>query len=53
MKALDTVNDRFGKGALQMASAGIAKEKHLWSMKQQRKTPSYTTNWTDILEVRT
>jgi DNA polymerase V len=52
MKALDTVNDRFGKGALQMASAGIAKEKHLWSMKQQRKTPCYTTNWKDILEVR-
>lgn len=52
MKALDTVNDRFGKGALQMASAGIAKENHLWSMKQQRKTPCYTTNWKDILEVR-
>ena len=52
MKALDTVNERFGRGALQMASAGIAKEKHLWSMKQQRKTPCYTTNWKDILEVR-
>lgn len=52
MKALDTVNDRFGKGAVQMASAGIAKEKHLWSMKQQRKTPCYTTNWKDILEVK-
>ena len=52
MKALDTVNDRFGKGALQMASAGIAKENHLWSMKHQRKTPCYTSSWKDILEVR-
>ena len=52
MKALDTVNDRFGKGTLQMASAGIAKESHLWTMKQQRKTPCYTTNWKDILEVK-
>ena len=38
-------------GALQMASAGIAKENHLWFMKQERKTPCYTTSWKDILEV--
>ena len=52
MKALDTVNDRFGKGALQMASAGHPKAHHLWSMKQQRKTPCYTTSWQDMLVVK-
>jgi DNA polymerase V len=52
MKALDTVNLRFGKGALHMASAGMTNAQHLWSMKQQRKTPCYTTNWHEILEVK-
>ena len=52
MTALDTVNQRFGKGALHMASAGMAGDKRIWSMKQERRTPGYTTRWADILEVR-
>ena len=53
MAALDVVNQRFGKGTLHMASAGMAGDKRLWSMKQERRTPCYTTRWEDILEVRT
>ena len=52
MTAMDTVNQRFGKGALHMASAGMAGDKRIWSMKQERRTPGYTTRWADILEVR-
>jgi DNA polymerase V len=52
MTAMDTVNQRFGKGALHMASAGKAGDKRIWSMKQERRTPGYTTRWADILEVR-
>ena len=52
MTALDVVNQRFGKGTLHMASAGMAGDKRLWSMKQERRTPCYTTRWEDILEVR-
>ena len=52
MTAMDTVNQRFGKGALHMASAGMAGDKRVWSMKQERRTPGYTTRWADILEVR-
>jgi DNA polymerase V len=52
MAALDVVNQRFGKGTLHMASAGMAGEKRIWSMKQERRTPCYTTRWEDILEVR-
>lgn len=52
MTALDTVNQRFGKGALHMASAGVAGDKRVWSMKQERLTPAYTTRWKDMLEVK-
>jgi DNA polymerase V len=52
MTALDVVNQRFGKGTLHMASAGMAGNKRVWSMKQERLTPAYTTSFKDILEVR-
>lgn len=52
MVTLDVVNQRFGKGVLQMASAGTAGNKRIWSMKQERRTPSYTTRFKDILAVK-
>ena len=52
MKALDVVNQRFGRGTLHMASAGMAGDKRVWSMKQERRTPRYTTRMEDILKVR-
>lgn len=48
MTALDTLNGRFGKGTLTMASAGLRGERRLWTMKQARRTPAYTTCWADI-----
>ena len=52
MVALDVVNQRFGKGVLHMASAGTAGDKRVWSMKQERRTPGYTTRFKDILIVK-
>lgn len=52
MAVLDVVNQRFGKGALLIASAGTAGNKRIWSMKQERRTPSYTTRFKDILVVK-
>lgn len=52
MTALDGLNQRFGKGTVQMASAGLAGERRVWSMKQERRTPGYTTCWADMLVVR-
>lgn len=52
MTAMDTLNPRFGKEALHMASAGTAGDKRVWPMKQERLTPGYATRWKDILEVR-
>ena len=48
MAALDTVNSRYGKGTLQIGSAGTAARSSSWSMKQERKTPAYTTSIEDI-----
>jgi DNA polymerase V len=48
MSALDTINMRFGKGTMKMASAGLAGDRRVWSMKQERRTPAYTTRWEDM-----
>jgi DNA polymerase V len=48
MATFDTINQRFGKGTLKMASAGLDGDRRVWSMKQERRTPAYTTNWADI-----
>ncbi len=48
MLALDGLNLRYGKGSVLMASAGHGAGKRLWSMKQERRTPGYTTRWEDV-----
>ncbi len=48
MTALDDLNHRYGRGTVLVASAGLAGDKRVWSMKQQRRTPGYTTRWEDI-----
>jgi DNA polymerase V len=52
MSALDGINDRYGRGTLLMASAGLAGDNRVWSMKQERRTPGYTTRWEDMPAVR-
>src|SRR5665647_723787 len=48
MSALDGLNLRYGRGMVLMASAGLAGDKRAWSMKQERRTPGYTTSWEDM-----
>jgi len=48
MASIDEINDRFGRGTLIMASAGLKGDKRIWSMKQERRTPAYTTCLADI-----
>lgn len=52
MKAVDTVNQRFGRGTLSIASAGSTTKPRHWQMKQERRTPAYTTNWNELAVVR-
>jgi DNA polymerase V len=48
MSALDAINKRYGRGTMKMASAGLDGDRRVWSMRQERRTPAYTTNWADI-----
>lgn len=43
MTALDGLNQRYGRGTLMMASAGLGGGRRVWTMKQERRTPRYTT----------
>ena len=52
MHALDELNLRYGRGTVTMASAGVAGDRRVWSMKQERRTPAYTTNWNDVAVAR-
>lgn len=52
MGTLDGLNLRYGRGTVSLASAGLTGDRRAWSMKQERRTPQYTTNWTDIAVAR-
>lgn len=48
MAALDTLNTRYGNGTLHVASTGVPDHNREWGMRQERRTPHYTTNMSDI-----
>lgn len=48
MAAVDSVNRKFGRGAVTLAGAGVARTEKPWQMRQERKSPDYTTSWNDI-----
>ena len=48
-KAMDKINQKWGKRAVFFASEGINQE---WKMKRKILTKRYTTDWKEILEIR-
>lgn len=48
MKAVDEINQKFGKDTVRFASV---ERNGAWKMKQIYKSPSYTTNWNELLTV--
>ncbi len=48
MTTLDGLNLRYGRGTVLLASAGLEGDKRAWAMKQERRTPGYTTCWADM-----
>ena len=48
MSSLDGLNQRFGRGTVKLASAGLQGDRSVWSMKQERRTPAYTTCLADM-----
>ncbi|HEY8084432.1 MAG TPA: Y-family DNA polymerase [Methylophilaceae bacterium] len=45
MAAMDSINKYMGKRSLVIASQGFSKP---WSMKQENKSPNYTTRWDEV-----
>ena len=46
MDVLDRINGRFGRDTLRMASEGTGDQ--LWKMRQVKRSPRYTTRWSEI-----
>ncbi len=45
MAALDALNQRFGRGTVKASTQGAYRA---WQMKQERKSPNYTTCWDEV-----
>lgn len=45
MNAIDGLNSRFGRGCVRISTGGMFDQ---WGMKQERKSPAYTTDWTQV-----
>lgn len=48
MQVMDTINNRYGRNTIQLASSGIRKK---WQMKANYKSPKYTTSWDELPKV--
>jgi DNA polymerase V len=45
MLALDTLNQRFGRGTVKVSTQGAYQD---WQMRQERKSPNYTSDWDEV-----
>jgi DNA polymerase V len=45
MNAMDRINIHHGRGSLRIGSEGTVQK---WAMRQQHRSPSYTTRWHDL-----
>ena len=48
MATLDSINEKMGRETIKLASEGFSKP---WKMKQDSKSPCYTTRWEDLPRV--
>ena len=48
MRTLDAINKKMGKGSVTLAASGL---KHRWAMRNERRSPNYTTDWSELLTV--
>ena len=49
MTAMDQINQDFGMGAIQYAAEGLRPR---WRMKQEHRSPRYTTCWSELAQVK-
>ncbi|MBK8168546.1 MAG: Y-family DNA polymerase [bacterium] len=48
MTAIDRINHRMGRGTVRFGTEGFG---HGWAMRQARKSPAYTTRWSELPRV--
>jgi DNA polymerase V len=51
MNVMDKINNKYARGTIWLASEGADKTKD-WSMQRNFKSPNYTGDWKELLEVR-
>ena len=49
METMDKINNSFGNRSIFLASSGVEQK---WAMRRESKSPSYTTNWDELLIVK-
>ena len=49
MRSMDNINNRYGSSTLQLASEGIKKN---WRLQREKISPCYTTNFKDLMIVK-
>ncbi|GAA0204115.1 Y-family DNA polymerase [Kangiella japonica] len=49
MQAVDSINAKYGKGTAKFALQGFNQK---WSMKSERRSKDFTSNWNDIVKVK-
>ncbi|CAM3694703.1 Y-family DNA polymerase [Polynucleobacter antarcticus] len=52
MKAMDSINSRFGNAVIRTAASGSHGNKQDWQMRSSNRSPNYTTQWDELPVVR-
>lgn len=47
-RVVDQLNQRYGQDTVHLASAGLATASRGWTMRQQHRSPRYTTHWDEL-----
>jgi DNA polymerase V len=45
MVVMDKLNERYGRNTVKVSAQGVSAA---WQMKQERKSPNYTTSWDEM-----
>jgi DNA polymerase V len=51
MSVMDKINNKYSRGTIWLASEGVDEAKD-WTMQRNFKSPNYTGDWGELLEVR-
>lgn len=49
MRMVDAINRHYGSSCIKLGAEGLARN---WTMRQDQRSPCYTTRWEDLLRVR-